>query len=171
MVGFASRRPDVLTFETDILEEDLTLAGGLTVDLQVSTDKSAADFIVKIVDVFPSKNLNTGKLDKEEGNRHELVRWGAIRGRFRKSMSKPIPFKPNEITQVSFKLDDLLHTFKRGHKLQVLIQSSMFPFIDRNPQTYVDNIFEAKESDFVKATHRIYHSDQYQSSIEVSVLN
>ncbi|MEE4246561.1 MAG: CocE/NonD family hydrolase [Kangiellaceae bacterium] len=168
---FASRRPDVLKFETEVLTEDLTLAGELVVDLHVATDKTAADFIVKVVDVFPGKDPNSGKLDRAEGNRHELVRWGSIRGRFRESMSKPIPFKPNEVTQVKFDLYDVFHTFKRGHKLQILVQSSMFPFIDRNPQTYVDNIFEAKQSDFVKANHRVYHSDKHQSSIKILVLD
>ncbi|WP_144394772.1 CocE/NonD family hydrolase [Pleionea sediminis] len=168
---FADRRPDVVSFDTEPLKNDLTLAGDIKVDLYVSTDKTAADFVVKLVDVFPGKDPNTGKLDKKNGNRHELVRWGAIRGRFRDSMSNPIPFKPNEITRVSFELYDVLHTIKRGHKLKIMVQSSMFPFLDRNPQTYVDNIFYAKDSDFVKANHRIYHDGKHNSKVVLSVLD
>jgi len=167
---FAARRPDVLVFNSDVLEEDLTLAGALNLDLKVSTTASAADFVVKLVDVFPGKNENTDKLDMERGNRHELVRWGSIRGRFRESVSEPKPFTPDEVTTVKFELYDVLHTFKRGHKIQIQVQSTMFPFLDRNPQKYVDNIFNAEEKDFIKATHRLYHNDKDVSSVEVSIL-
>lgn len=167
---FAARRPDVLIFETEPLEQDLTLSGEIKLNLQFSTSQSAADVIVKLVDVFPAKDENNNKLDKKLGNRHELVRWGSIRGRFRDSMSDPKPFESNKVTPVNFELYDVMHTFKRGHKLQILVQSSMFPFLDRNPQKYVDNIFEAKESDFVKADHRIYHDKAHASKIEISVL-
>lgn len=168
---FAARRPDVLVFETDILESDLTLAGAIDLDLWFSTSQTAADIIVKLVDVFPSKDANTDEMDKETGNRHELVRWGSLRGRFRESMSEPKPFVANQPTSVKFELYDVLHTFKRGHKLQIQIQSSMFPFLDINPQKYVDNIFEAKEEDFVKAFHRIIHNEKYPSAIRFSTLN
>ena len=168
---FAARRPDVLVFETDVLEDDLTLAGAIDLDLWFSTNKSAADIVVKLVDVFPSVDANTNKVDKDKGNRHELVRWGVIRGRFRESMSEPKAFTPNEPSLVNFELYDVLHTFKRGHKLQIQIQSSMFPFIDMNPQNYVENIFEAKESDFTKAIHTIHHTDKLQSAIHFTTLN
>ncbi|WP_286232922.1 CocE/NonD family hydrolase [Thalassotalea sediminis] len=167
---FAARRPDVLIFETAPLTEDLTLAGNIDLKLKFSTSQTAADIIVKLVDVFPAKNENTNKLDKELGNRHELVRWGSIRGRFRESMSEPKPFKANEVTPVNFELYDVMHTFKRGHKLQIMVQSSMFPFLDRNPQNYVDNIFKATATDFVKANHRIYHQADQASTIEISVM-
>lgn len=167
---FAARRPDVLIFETEVLEEDMTLAGALALDLKFSTTQSAADLIVKLVDVFPGKDENTNKLDTETGNRHELVRWGSIRGRFRDSMSEPKPFTPNEVATVKFDLYDVLHTFKRGHKIQIQVQSSMFPFLDRNPQKYVDNIFNAKEEDFVIAFHKIHHDDKNVSSVKISVL-
>ncbi len=167
---FAARRPDVLIFETAPLEQDLTLAGELKLKLHFSTTQSAADIIVKLVDVFPPKDENTDQLDRALGNRHELVRWGAIRGRFRESMSNPIPFTPNEVTPVNFELYDVFHTFKRGHKLQIMVQSSMFPFIDRNPQTYVDNIFEAKASDFVSAEHRIWHDKRYPSHVSIEII-
>lgn len=167
---FSARRPDVLVFETEALEEDMTLSGAIDLDLWFSTTQSAADIVVKLVDVTPGKNMNNDKVDNATGNRHELVRWSVIRGRFRDSMSDPKPFKPNTPTQVKFELYDVLHTFKRGHKLQIQIQSSMFPFIDINPQKYVDNIFEAKESDFVRAFHKIYHTKKYPSAITFKTL-
>lgn len=168
---FAARRPDVLVFETEVLEDDLTIAGAIDLDLWFSTTQTAADIVVKLVDVFPGKDVNNDKMDSKTGNRHELVRWSVIRGRFRDSMSEPKPFVANEPAQVKFDLYDVLHTFKRGHKLQIQIQSSMFPFIDKNPQKYVDNIFEAKEQDFVKAFHSIYHNKKHPSAISFSVLN
>lgn len=167
---FAARRTDVLIFETEASEKDISIAGSIELDLWVSTSQSAADFVVKLVDVFPGKDINTDKMDKKTGSRHELVRWGVMRGRFRNSMTNPEPFEPNKPTQVKFELYDVLHNIKRGHKLQIQIQSSLFPFIDRNPQKYVENIFQAKEEDFVKATHRIYHSEQYPSSIRFNLL-
>ncbi|WP_444995525.1 CocE/NonD family hydrolase [Aliikangiella sp. IMCC44359] len=167
---FAARRTDVLVFETEVQEQDVTIAGPIDVDLWVSTSQSDADFVVKLIDVFPGKLVNSDAVDKKTGNRHELVRWGVMRGRFRNSMSEPEPFVANEPTRVRFDLYDVLHTIKRGHKLQIQIQSSMFPFIDRNPQKYVDNIFKAKPEDFVKAEHRIYHSDKYPSQIKFKTI-
>jgi len=168
---FTARRPDVLTFESEPLTEDLTISGDLQLALQFSTSQTAADIIVKLVDVFPKIDSNTEKFDKKHGNRHELVRWGSIRGRFRDSMSEPKPFVANQVTPVNFDLYDVLHTFKRGHKIQFQVQSSMFPFLDRNPQKYVDNIFEAKESDFIKANHRLYHGKNTASKVTFKVLN
>ncbi|MUH72691.1 CocE/NonD family hydrolase [Psychrosphaera haliotis] len=168
---FAARRPDVLVFETEVLDDDLTLSGAIDLDLWFSTTQSAADIVVKLVDVKPGKDETSNRVDRATGNRHELVRWGVIRGRFRDSMSDPKPFKPNTPTQVKFELYDVLHTFKRGHKLQIQIQSSMFPFIDINPQKYVDNIFDAKESDFTRAFHKIYHTKKYPSAIKFKTLD
>jgi putative CocE/NonD family hydrolase len=168
---FTARRPDVLTFETEVLTENLTISGDLDLALQFSTSQTAADIIVKLVDVFPKKNVNNDKFDTDKGNRHELVRWGSIRGRFRESMSTPIPFVSNKVTPVNFELYDVLHTFKRGHKIQIQVQSSMFPFLDRNPQKYVDNIFEAKETDFVKANHRLHHNKNNASKVTFNILN
>jgi putative CocE/NonD family hydrolase len=167
---FAARRPDVLVFNTEVATEDQTIAGAIDLNLWVSTDQTAADFIVKLVDVFPGKDVNTDKIDTETGNRHELVRWHAMRGRFRNSMSQPEPFEPNKPTLVKFELLDVLHTIKRGHKLQIQVQSSMFPFIDMNPQNYVENIFEAKAEDFVKAQHKLFHSEEFPSSIQFKVI-
>ncbi|WP_407557739.1 CocE/NonD family hydrolase [Winogradskyella sp. 4-2091] len=165
---FASRRPDVLTFETEILENDITLAGDILAKLNVSTTGTAADWIVKVVDVFPSDMENTEDVQDhlKLSNYHMMVRSEVLRGRFRNSMSKPEPFVPNEKTAVNLKLQDVFHTFKKGHKIQVQVQSTFFPYIDANPQTYVDNIFEAKESDFQKQTHKVYND----SAIEFTVL-
>ena len=168
---FAARRPDVLVFETEVLEDDLTIAGAIDLDLWFSTNQSAADIVVKLVDVFPGKDVNEDKVDQSTGNRHELVRWGVIRGRFRDSMSDPKPFEANTPTKVRFDLYDVLHTFKRGHKLQIQVQSSMFPFIDINPQKYVDNIFDATEEDFVKAFHTIHHSKAHPSLIRFQTID
>ncbi|MFT4810200.1 MAG: putative CocE/NonD family hydrolase [Paraglaciecola sp.] len=167
---FTARRSDVLVFNDDVAIEDQTIAGSIDINLWVSTSQSAGDFVVKLVDVFPGMDETTNKVDKETGNRHELVRWGIIRGRFRNSMSTPEPFEPNKPTLVKFELLDVLHTIKRGHKLQIQVQSSMFPFMDMNPQKYVDNIFKAKPEDYVKAQHKLYHSEQYPSSIEFKVI-
>lgn len=165
---FASRRPDVLTFETDILENDMTLAGHILAKLNVSTTGTAADWIVKVIDLFPADTENTDVVQDhlKLSNYHMMVRSEVLRGRFRNSMSKPEPFVPNEKTAVNLKLQDVFHTFKKGHKIQVQVQSTFFPYIDANPQTYVDNIFEAKESDFQKQTHKVYND----SSIEFTVL-
>ena len=167
---FAARRPDVLVFQTEPLAEDMTIAGNLDVSLQFSTDRSAADLVVKLVDVFPPRDENADALDEERGNRHELVRWGSIRGRFRDSMEEPKAFVPNEEDEVAFELYDVLHTFKRGHRLQIQVQSSLFPFLDRNPQTYVDNIFEAEEKDFVRAMHSLRLGGEDGSQVRFRVL-
>ena len=168
---FTARRSDVLVFETEVMEHDQTLAGAIDLDLWFSTSQTSADIVVKLIDVFPGKDVNVDKVDSAKGNRHELVRWGVIRGRFRESMSEPVPFIANKPTKVAFELYDVLHTIKRGHKLQIQIQSSMFPFLDINPQNYVDNIFNATEEDFVKATHKIYHNATYPSSISFKTID
>jgi hypothetical protein len=165
---FAARRPDVLVFETEPLEQPLTLAGDIKAKLSISTTGTDADWIVKVIDVYPP-----GHEDYEEtqsylkmGNYHQMVRCETMRGRFRNDFSKPEPFVPEEVTQVDIQLQDVFHTFKKGHKLQVQVQSTMFPYIDINPQTYVDNIFEAKPDDFQKQTHRVYNT----SLIEFTLL-
>ncbi|QXP78910.1 MULTISPECIES: CocE/NonD family hydrolase [Winogradskyella] len=165
---FASRRPDVLTFETEVLGDDVTLAGDILAKLKVSTTGTAADWIVKVIDVYPADTKNTEDVQDhlKLSNYHMMVRSEVLRGRFRNSMSEPEPFIPNEKTAVNIKLQDVFHTFKKGHKIQVQIQSTFFPYIDVNPQTYVDNIFEAKESDFKKQTHKVYND----SAIEFTVL-
>ena len=166
---FAARRPDVLVFETAVLEEDLTLIGDITAKLKVATTGSAADWIVKIIDVHPHNTQENN--DKIQGhmkmsNYHMMVRSEVLRGRFRDSFEHPKPFIPHKKTDVNIKLQDIFHTFKKGHRLQVQIQSTWFPLIDLNPQTYVDNIFEADEEDFKTQTHTVFTD----SSIEFGVL-
>ena len=165
---FASRRPDVLTFETGVLENDVTLAGDILSKLNVSTTGTAADWIVKLVDVYPADTENTDDVQDhlKLSNYHMLVRSETLRGRFRNSMTNPEPFVPNQKTAVNLKLQDVFHTFKKGHKIQVQVQSTFFPYIDANPQTYVDNIFKAKEKDFKSQTHKVYND----SSIEFTIL-
>ncbi|WP_338733708.1 CocE/NonD family hydrolase [Mangrovimonas cancribranchiae] len=165
---FSARRPDVLVFETEPLKGDITMAGDILAKLKVATTGTAADWIVKVIDVFPNDTENTDDVQDhlKLSNYHMMVRSEVMRGRFRNSMSAPEPFKPNEKTNVNIKLQDIFHTFKKGHKIQIQVQSTFFPYIDINPQTYVDNIFEAKETDFKAQTHKVFND----SSIEFTVL-
>lgn len=166
---FAARRPDVLVFETEVLTEDFTLVGDILAKLKVATTGSAADWIVKVIDVHPNDTKNNNKNMQKHlkmGNYHLMVRSEVMRGRFRNSFEKPEPFTPNKKTSVNITLQDVHHTFKKGHKLQIQVQSTWFPLIDLNPQTYVDNIFKADEKDFKTQTHTIFTD----SSIEFSVL-
>lgn len=157
---FAARRPDVLVFETEVLEEDITLVGELMANLKVSTTGTDADWVVKLVDVYPpdAPDFEETQDYLKMSNYHMLVRSEVMRGRFRNSFTNPEPFVPNKVTDVNVKLQDVLHTFKKGHKIQVQVQSTWFPLIDLNPQTFVPNIFKAKEEDFKKQTHRVYNT-------------
>ncbi|MFC5044772.1 CocE/NonD family hydrolase [Aquimarina hainanensis] len=165
---FAARRPDVLVYETPVMEEDMTLSGDILAKLQVATTGTDADWVVKVIDVYPPDAKDTEETQEylKMSNYHLMVRSEVMRGRFRNDFSKPEPFVPNKKTAVTVKLQDVHHTIKKGHKLQIQVQSTWFPLIDRNPQTFVPNIFKAKASDYTKQTHRVY-SD---SSIEFSVL-
>lgn len=157
----ASRRPDVLTFSTDVLTDDVTVAGEIMAKLKVSMTGTDADFIVKLIDVYPQDhpNYEHNPANIVMGGYQQLVRSEVFRGRFRNSFEKPEPFTPNTITDVSFPLQDILHTFKKGHKLMIQIHSTWFPYIDRNPQKYVENIYkDAKPEDFIKSTIRVYGS-------------
>jgi putative CocE/NonD family hydrolase len=155
---FASKRPDVLTFATAVLDEDLCIGGKLTAALKFSTTLEDADIIIKLIDVLPMdrKPEPTDKPGVKMNGYQQLVRCGYIRGRYRKSFSKPVPFIPGEVADVNVELLNICHTFKKGHKIMIQIQSSYFPLFDRNPQHYVANIFEANDRDFSKANHRIY---------------
>jgi putative CocE/NonD family hydrolase len=166
---FAATRPDVLSFQTEILTEDLTLAGPLVADLMVSMTGTDADFIVKLIDVFPD-NFQYSPTDKYIVNGYEmLVRGEVFRGRFRNSFEKPEPFVPGKVTEVKYTLPDVAHTFKKGHRVMVQVQSTWFPLVDRNPQTYVD-IYHAKASDFQKSTIQIHHSPTAASRIVLPVI-
>lgn len=165
---FAARRPDVLVFETEVLNDNVTLAGDIMAKLQVSTTGTDADWIVKVIDVFPNDEPETKEVQPylKMSNYHMMVRSEVMRGRFRNSFSNPKPFVPNQKTAVTVKLQDVFHTFKKGHKIQIQVQSTWFPLIDLNPQTFVENIFYAKPEDFKKQTHRVYND----SEIEFKVL-
>ncbi len=166
---FASRRPDVLAFTTDSLTQDLTLAGPIIADLMVSVTGTDADFVVKVIDVFPDK-FNYSDTDKYMmGGYQMLVRGEVMRGKFRNSFEKPEPFVPGKITEVKYTLPDVAHTFKKGHKLMIQIQSSWFPVVDRNPQKFMD-IYHAKDEDFQKATIRVFHNSGAVSKIILPVL-
>jgi len=165
---FAARRPDVLVFETEVLEEDMKMTGPIEAMLKVATTGTSADWVVKLVDVYPedAENYEETMPHLKMSNYHMMVRSEVMRGRFRNSFEKPEAFEPNKKTDVNLTLQGVNHTFKKGHKVQIQIQSTWFPLIDRNPQTYVDNIFEAEEEDFQKQTHTIYGD----SAIKFSVL-
>jgi uncharacterized protein len=168
---FASRRPDVMVYKTDVLEEDMTFTGPLTADLFVSTTGTDADWVVKLIDVFPSdvKEEPANDCKLPAGGYEMLVRGDIFRGKYRNSFEKPEPFIPGKVTEVSFELTDIAHTFKKGHRIMIQIQNSWFPLVDRNPQKFVD-IYKCSGQDFQKATQRIYHDSTYPSSIRVSLL-
>lgn len=165
---FAARRPDVLVFESEILDEDMTMVGDLMAKLKVSTTGTDADWVVKLIDVFPpdAEEYEETQDYLKMSNYHMMVRSEVMRGRYRNDFSKPEPFVPGEKTAVDVKLQDVHHTFKKGHKIQIQVQSTWFPLIDRNPQTFVPNIFKADASDFKKQTHILFND----SSIEFSIL-
>lgn len=168
---FASRRPDVMVYQTDVLTDDVTLTGPLAADLFVSTTGTDADYVVKIIDVFPPDTKPDISTDVKVplGGYQMLVRGEVFRGKFRNSFEKPEPFVPGKITEVKYTMPDIAHTFKKGHRIMVQIQNSWFPLVDRNPQKFVD-IYKCSENDFQKATQRIYHDASYSSCIKVTVL-
>ncbi len=168
---FAAGRPDVLVYETEPLEEDLTFAGPIEVKLQVSTTGSDADWVVKVVDVYPGDfpDPNPNPEHVKMGGYQQLVRGDVLRGKFRNSFEKPEPFTPGEIAAIHFTMADVLHCFRRGHRVMIQVQSSWFPLVDRNPQTFVD-IATAKAEDFRKATQRVYRTAAQASFISVPVL-
>ncbi len=168
---FVASRPDVLVYETDVLEEDLTLAGPLTARLFVSTTGTDSDWVVKLIDVYPGDypNPEPNPTGVEMGGYQQLVRGDVLRGKFRNSSERPEPFVSGQVTPLKFTLADICHTFRRGHRVMVQVQSSWFPLVDRNPQTFV-NIPAAKAEDFQKATQRIYHTRTAASGLEVRVL-
>jgi putative CocE/NonD family hydrolase len=169
---FASGRPDVLVFQTPPLTESVTVTGDIMAHLNVSTTGTAADWVVKLIDVYPDNHPFVPGSQPNLNFRgfQQMVRSEIIRGRFRNSYEKPEPFVPNEVTEVNLPLQDVCHTFKPGHRIMIHVQSSWFPLIDRNPQKYVENIFKAKEEDFIRATHKVYHKPEAESWIELKIL-
>jgi putative CocE/NonD family hydrolase len=168
---FAAARPDVLVYKTEPLKEDTTIAGPIEVELYVSTTGTDADFVVKLIDVYPDDypDPQPNPTEVKMGGYQQLVRGEPFRGKYRNSFEKPEPFKPGEVTKIKFAMPDVLHTFRPGHRIMVQVQSTWFPLVDRNPQTFT-NIYEADESAFKKATHRIYRDAEHPSAITVRVL-
>ncbi len=158
---FAARRPDVLVYQTDPLTEDMTVAGPLTASLSVSTSGTDSDFVVKLIDVYPddAKDNVPNPSGMKMGGYQMLVRGEPMRARFRNSFEKPEAMTPNKVEKIEYTMPDVNHTFMKGHRVMVQVQSSWFPLVDRNPQKFVD-IYTAKETDFQRATQHIYHSSR-----------
>jgi putative CocE/NonD family hydrolase len=169
---FASKRPDVITFQTEPLTEDVTIAGPIAPVLHVATSGTDADFDVKLIDVFPADapNWPGDTTGFTVAGYQQLVRGEPFRGRYRRDPAKPVAFVPSKPDSLHFVMPDINHTFRKGHRIMVQIQSSWFPLTDRNPQTFVPNIFEAHPEDFRKATMRVYHTTGRESRIDVHVL-
>lgn len=168
---FAATRPDVLVYQTPALEQAVTVAGPIEADLQISTTGTDADWVVKIIDVyppdFPNPSPNPSRV--EMGGYQQLVRGELMRGKFRDSYERPRAFDPGAVTRVRFEMSDVFHTFSPGHRIMVQVQSSWFPLLDRNPQTFVD-IYTARPEDFTKATQRVYHTPANASRLVVRML-
>jgi putative CocE/NonD family hydrolase len=168
---FAARRTDVLAYAGPALEEDVTVAGPIQVELYVSTTGTDSDWVVKLIDVYPDDypDPDPNPTGVRLGGYQQLVRGDVMRGKFRNSYEKPEPFEPGKPTRVAFKLQDIYHTFRPGHRMMVQVQSSWFPLADRNPQTFVD-IYKASEADFRKATQRVYRTSELASKVTVLVV-
>ena len=164
---FASSRTDVLVYETGALDDDVTIAGPIEAHLRVSTTGTDSDFVVKLIDVYSGDYPNPAGV--EMGGYQQLVRGEAFRGKFRNSFSKPEPFEPGQMAKIDYTVPDAYHTFRKGHRIMVQVQSTWFPLVDRNPQTFCD-IYHAREEDFQKATERVYHTAQASSFVTVQVL-
>lgn len=164
---YASTRPDVLTYQTEILDSDITIAGPVRANLFASTSGTDSDWFVKLIDVHPNDAPDYG--DVEMGGYQMLVGMEVMRGKYRNSFSNPEPMTPDEITPISFELRDRFHTFKKGHRIMVQVHSTWFPAFDRNPQKFI-NIYRAKKSDYQKATQKIYRSPKSPSHLVLPIL-
>jgi putative CocE/NonD family hydrolase len=173
---FASQRPDVLTYETGPLDEDLVIAGPVKVSLNVSTTGTDSDFVVKVVDVYPADYPQPGVPDGQRpppnyvrmGGYQQLVRGEPFRAKFREGFERPVALTPGKPAHIEFELPDVYHAFRRGHRVLVQVQSSWFPLVDRNPQKFME-IPKATAADFQKATQRVYRSGGLNSSVTVLV--
>jgi len=167
----AGRRPDVLVYQTEILEQDLSVAGPIEVELYVSTSGTDSDWVVKVIDVYPNDytDARENPTGVRMGGYQQLVRGDIFRGKYRKSYEKPEPFVANRPEVIKFAINDIGHVFRPGHRLMVQVQSSWFPLFDRNPQTFVD-IYTAKPADFQKATQRVYRTSSMPSQMKLSVV-
>jgi putative CocE/NonD family hydrolase len=176
---FATRRPDVLVYQTDPLDEDVTLAGPVSPKLKVASTGTDSDFVVKLIDVYPNdypdiEGTNAtkrvlGPPAVRMGGYQQLLRGEPMRAKFRNSWEKPEALIPGKVTAVDFTMPDVYHTFRKGHRIMVQVQSSWFPLVDRNPQTFAE-IPHAKPEDFRKATEQIFHDKNASSGVEVQVL-
>jgi len=168
---FAANRPDVLVYESPVLKKDITIAGKISADLFVSLSTTDADFVVKLIDVVPASEINEAdaKNDAVSSDFQRMVRAEVMRGKFRNSYEKPQPFIPGKISKVKINLNDVCHTFKKGHRIMVQVQSSWFPLVDINPQKFL-RIPDATEKDFQKSLIHIYHDKNHPSKITISVL-
>jgi hypothetical protein len=162
---FVDARPDVVSWQTEPLAEDVVLSGTITAHLFVSTTGTDADFVAKLVDVMPEKV----EADPTLGGAQIMVAAEILRGRFRKGFERPVPFTPGKVEEVAIDLLTRNHVFRRGHRIMVQVQSTWFPLHDRNPQTFVPSIFQAKESDFRARTHRIHSSSRHPSRVTFQV--
>ncbi|HLP14128.1 MAG TPA: CocE/NonD family hydrolase [Flavobacteriales bacterium] len=167
---FADQRPDVLTWTTPELKLDVTMLGEITADLWVNVTGTDADFIVKIIDVYPDscKNYTLNGKEVKIGGYEMLVRAEVMRSKYRKSFETPEAMPKGKTEEVKFKIPDVMHTFKKGHKIMVQIQSTWFPLVDRNPQTFTD-IYHCKESDFTVQRHMIIQEQGHASCIEINI--
>jgi putative CocE/NonD family hydrolase len=178
---FASYRPDVLVYESDVLTEDVTIAGPISPKLKIASTGTDSDFDVKLIDVYPENypdpDEGSGRPNKRildapplhMGGYQQLLRGEPMRAKFRNSMEKPEALTPGKVTDVNFSMPDLFHTFRAGHRIMVQVQSSWFPLTDRNPQTFTD-IPNAKPEQFVKATEQVFHQKDAASGVEVLVM-
>ena len=168
---WADSRPDVLSYRGKTLDQDVTVAGPVDVDLWASTSGTDTDFVVKVIDVWPSDSTEVGKSSSHPSmaNYEQNVRADIMRGKFRDSFEDPKPFVPGQPTRIHFRLNDLLHTFKRGHRIMVQIQSDWFPLVDRNPNKFED-IYHAKPEDYQKARITIYHDPRHESAVTFGTL-
>jgi putative CocE/NonD family hydrolase len=164
---FVDGRPDVLTWKTEPLTQDVTIAGDVTADLFAATSGSDADWIVKLIDVYPENVPNDPKM----GGYEFMVANEVLRGRYRKSYEHPEAVTPNSTTEFKYSLHTQSYRFQKGHRIMVQVQSTWFPIIDRNPQTFVPNIFEAKASDYRAATVKVYRTPQAASHVVLPVVS
>ena len=168
---FAATRPDVLVYQTPPLEEEVTIAGPIGVELHVSTTGTDSDWIVKVIDVWPDSAADPepNPANVRMGGYQQLLRGEPFRGRYRNSRERPEAFVPGQPARVAFEMPDVHHTFRRGHRIMVQVQSTWFPLVDRNPQTFV-NLFTAREEDFVTATQRVFRSAAMPSHVTFGVM-
>jgi putative CocE/NonD family hydrolase len=163
---FTNGRPDVLTYASETLTEDVVVAGSMIAHLFASTSGTDSDWMVRLIDVYPEEYAK----DPEFGGYQLLIAGEPLRGRYRKSFEKPEPVKPDAVEEYTINLNWGHHRFRKGHKIMVQVSSTWFPVIDRNPQKYVPNIFEAEDADFQKATQRVYRTAKFASNVELQTL-